>query len=341
MKKIHCFMILLLLLATLFLFIVLKIKQFSDQTLNLKQEYIFFLPPKTDLAGLMRLMRQQQLIKHLFWLPWLLEAEPDLLNVKAGTYRLLPGITVREMLKLLVSGKEAQFSICFIEGSTLQEWLRTIEKAPYIQHDLQDITPKLLAEKLGTPEDTSLEGYLYPDTYLYTADTTGIALLKRAKQRMNTRLQSIWQHRANGLPYKSPQDLLTMASIIEKETRVEQERARVASVFINRLKLGMKLQTDPTIIYGMGDTYRGSITRQDLITPTPYNTYIMNGLPPTPIAMPGQASLKAAAHPEKTDYLYFVADGRGGHVFTSNLASHNQAVQQYRQQENKKKIHEE
>ncbi|UVK76899.1 MAG: endolytic murein transglycosylase [Sodalis sp. Fle] len=340
MKKIHYLIILPLLLCALIGGCLLKIKQFAAETLNLKQEYIFTLPSGTGREGLKNLMRQQQLTKHLFWLLALLHVEPELANFKAGTYRLLPGMTVREMLKLLVNGKEAQFSIRFIEGSTLQKCLEIVAKAPYMEHDLQDLTPQSLAIKLGASTNVSLEGFLYPDTYLYTANTTGSALLKRARQRMDKSLQSIWQQRAGGLPYKNPQDLLTMASMVEKETGIKQERAKIASVFINRLRLGMKLQTDPTVIYGIGETYRGSITRQDLTKPSPYNTYIISGLPPTPISMLSQDALEAAAHPEKTNYLYFVANGSGGHVFTTNLASHNKAVQQYRQRKKEKRNHE-
>ncbi|RLR17787.1 endolytic transglycosylase MltG, partial [Sodalis-like symbiont of Bactericera trigonica] len=283
---------------------LLRVKHFAAEPLLLKQETIFTLPAGTGRDGLEKLLRQQHLARHAGWLPWLMELEPKLAPVKAGTYRLKPEMTVRDFLRMLVSGKEAQFAIRFIEGSTLKEWLGVLAQAPYLKHDLQGVTPQTLAAKWGEPVGSVLEGQFYPDTYLYTANTADSAILKRARQRMKTTLAEIWQGRAGGLPYTSPQALLTMASIVEKETGVKEERARVASVFINRLRTGMKLQTDPTVIYGMGDDYRGTITRQDLITPTPYNTYIISGLPPTPIAMPGQASLEASAHPEKSAYLY-------------------------------------
>lgn len=340
MKKKGPLIILPLVLFALAAGCLLRIKHFAAEPLILKQDQIFTLPAGTGRDGLEKLLRRQHLARHVGWLPWLMELEPKLAPVKAGTYRLKLGMTVRDLLQLLVSGKEAQFSIRFIEGSTLKEWLTVLAQAPYMKHDLQGVTPQTLAAKLGDPADSVLEGQFYPDTYLYTANTSDSAILKRSRQRMDTTLAQIWQGRAEGLPYKTPQALLTMASIVEKETGVKEERARVASVFINRLHTGMKLQTDPTVIYGMGEDYRGSIMWQDLTTPTPYNTYIITGLPPTPIAMPGQASLEAAAHPERSAYLYFVADGRGGHVFTTNLASHNQAVQQYRQRQNAKENHE-
>ena len=265
------------------------------------------------------------------WFGVLLKLEPDLANFKAGTYRFLPDMTVRQMLKLLASGKEAQFPLRFVEGTRMQEWLSQLRTAPYIKHTLSDDKLSTLAAALNLKyEQAGVEGWFYPDTYLYTANTTDVALLKRAHERMEKLVDSEWQGKMDNLPYKNKNDLLTMASIIEKETAVSAERNRVASVFINRLRLGMRLQTDPTVIYGMGENYKGTLTRKDLDTPTPYNTYTINGLPPGPIAMPGKASLAAAAHPDKTNFLYFVADGKGGHTFTTNLASHNKAVQVYR-----------
>lgn len=263
--------------------------------------------------------------------PWLLRIEPELANFKAGTYRFTPGMTIRQMLKLLASGKEAQFSIRFIEGSRLSDWMETLQQADYVKHELAGKSNAEIAKLIGLKDTEHPEGWLYPDTYSYTAGTTDLALLKRAHKEMEKAVAQVWEGRDSSLPYKTPNDLVTMASIIEKETAINDERTKVASVFINRLRIGMRLQTDPTVIYGMGDKYAGNITRKDLDTPTPYNTYVIAGMPPTPIAMPGLASLQAAAHPAKTPYLYFVADGKGGHTFTTNLASHNQAVRVYRQ----------
>ncbi|MBN3189662.1 endolytic transglycosylase MltG [Pectobacterium brasiliense] len=323
-----------LLIITAFVLILLvawqKMQRFADSPLAIEKETIFTLPAGTGREGLETLLLDQKIITDDTFFSWLLRFEPELAKFKAGTYRFTSGMTVREMLALLSSGKEAQFSIRFVEGSRLKEWLVTLQQAPYIKHSLADKTEQDVATQLEIKDKTSPEGWFYPDTYSYTAGMSDIALLQRAHQRMKKTVDEVWKGREEGLPYKTPDELLTMASIIEKETAINEERTQVASVFVNRLRLGMRLQTDPTVIYGMGDDYKGVITRKALDTPTPYNTYVISGLPPTPIAMPGKASLDAAAHPAKTSYLYFVADGKGGHSFTTNLADHNRAVRVYR-----------
>lgn len=306
-----------------------QIERFAATPLTIHQETLYTLPAGSGRVVLEAQLESQHIIPQSIWFGPLLKLEPDLANFKAGTYRLETGMTVRQLLQLLASGKEAQFPLRFVEGSRLKEWLAELRKAPYLKHTLPDDEFASVAAALKL-DVSQLEGGFYPDTYLYTANTSDVALLERAHVRMNKLVDEIWQGRMASLPYKTPQQMVTMASIIEKETGVSEERARVASVFINRLRTGMKLQTDPTVIYGMGDSYTGTLTRKDLETPTAYNTYTISGLPPGPIAMPGRASLEAAAHPEKTNYLYFVADGKGGHTFTTNLASHNKAVQVYR-----------
>ncbi|NPE56375.1 endolytic transglycosylase MltG [Dickeya dadantii] len=307
-----------------------QIQHFADSPLAIKQETIFTLPAGTNREGLKELLVEQQIIGASGWFPWLLHLEPELAAFKAGTYRLMPAMTVRDMLALLASGKEAQFSLRFVEGSRLKDWQETLKSAPYLKHTLDDKTPQEIAEAMGLKDKPNPEGWFYPDTYLHTAGMSDKSILQRAHQRMTKMLNDVWQGRDDGLPYKTPDELLVMASLIEKETAINEERPLVASVFINRLRIGMRLQTDPTVIYGMGDSYNGVITRSALEAPTPYNTYVISGLPPTPIAMPGKASLDAAAHPAKTGYLYFVADGKGGHKFTTNLNDHNRAVQAYR-----------
>ncbi|HKN04008.1 MAG TPA: cell division protein YceG [Buttiauxella sp.] len=306
-----------------------KVRQLANSHLTIKQETIFTLKPGTGRLALGKQLYEEKLLNHPRVFQWLLKVEPELANFKAGTYRFTPQMTVREMLKLLASGKEAQFPIRFVEGTRLSDWLKQLREAPYIQHTLKDDSYATVAEVLKFEHPEWIEGWFFPDTWLYTANTTDVALLKRAHERMVKAVQSAWDGKKDGLPYKTPNDLVTMASIIEKETAVAAERDRVASVFVNRLRIGMRLQTDPTVIYGMGESYNGKLSRKDLENPTPYNTYVISGMPPGPIAIPGDASLQAAANPAKTPYLYFVADGKGGHTFNTNLAAHNQAVQVY------------
>ncbi|NHB88287.1 endolytic transglycosylase MltG [Photorhabdus tasmaniensis] len=308
-----------------------KVERFADQTLAIKQDRVFTLPAGIGRHSLEALLVQDNVIKDSHIFPWLLRLEPKLAEFKAGTYLLTREMTLREMLQLFSSGKEAQFTVRFVEGSHLSDWWKILQQSEYLKHELNDKSAQELAEILGIKETDTLEGWLYPDTYHYTAGTSDVALLKRAYRQMKMTLEEEWQKRDKNLPYKSAYEMLIMASIIEKETAVEAERTKVASVFINRLRLNMRLQTDPTVIYGLGEKYTGTIFRKDLTTLTPYNTYMINGLPPTPIAMPGLASIKAAAHPAKTEFLYFVADGKGGHTFTTNLAAHNRAVNIYRQ----------
>ncbi|WP_158783060.1 endolytic transglycosylase MltG [Pantoea sp. BAV 3049] len=306
-----------------------QIKQFAAVPLSIEKETIFTLPAGSGRVVLEAELNRQKIVPKTIWFGWLLKLEPELAKFKAGTYRFNQGMTVRQMLELLASGKEAQFPVRFVEGTKMQEWLTELRASPYIKHTLTDDKLATVATALKLQEQ-DVEGWFYPDTYSYTANTPDVAILKRAHERMTKLVDTLWQNKMEGLPYQNKNDMVTMASIVEKETALSDERSKVASVFINRLRLGMRLQTDPTVIYGMGDSYNGTLTRKDLETPTPYNTYLIAGMPPGPIAMPGKASLEAAAQPVKTDFLYFVADGKGGHTFTTNLASHNKAVQAWR-----------
>lgn len=306
-----------------------KVRQLADSKLLIKEETIFTLEAGTGRLALGQDLYREKVINRPRVFQWLLRVEPELSHFKAGTYRFTPQMTVREMLQLLASGKEAQFPLRFVEGMRVSDYLRQLRDAPYVKHTLEDDSYATVAKALGLEHADWVEGWFWPDTWMYTTNTSDIAILKRAHQKMVAEVAKVWEGRMENLPYADQNQLLTMASIIEKETAVAEERDRVASVFINRLRIGMRLQTDPTVIYGMGAGYTGKLTRKDLETPTAYNTYTISGLPPGPIAVPGEASLKAAAHPAKTPYLYFVADGKGGHTFTTNLVSHNRAVQDY------------
>lgn len=307
-----------------------QVLNYAKEPLNLTQEKIFTVPSGTGRVALEGLLVNQNIINQTDKFQWLLKFRPELAKMKAGTYRLQPNMDIEQMLALIASGKEAQFSIRFVEGYRLSDWTNILLDAPYLQHEIEGKNPTELYALIGFDGDTTLEGWLYPDTYLYTAGTRDVDILKRAHQQMKKNVEEIWQGRDKDLPYKNAYEMLIMASIIEKETGVDSERNQVASVFVNRLKKNMRLQTDPTVIYGLGDKYQGKIYRSDLDNYTPYNTYRIDGLPPTPIAMPSLASIKAAAHPAKTDYLYFVADGTGGHTFSRTLNDHNRAVKVYR-----------
>ncbi|ECZ0999821.1 cell division protein YceG [Salmonella enterica] len=306
-----------------------KVRHLANSTLLIKDETIFTLKAGTGRLALGDQLYDEKIINRPRVFQWLLRVEPELSHFKAGTYRFTPGMTVREMLELLESGKEAQFPLRFVEGMRLSDYLKQLREAPYIRHTLPDDDYATVAQALKLAHSEWVEGWFWPDTWMYTANTSDVAILKRAHQKMVKAVDTVWKGRAEGLPYKDQNQLVTMASIIEKETAVASERDQVASVFINRLRIGMRLQTDPTVIYGMGTSYNGNLSRADLEKPTAYNTYTITGLPPGPIASPSEASLQAAAHPAKTPYLYFVADGKGGHTFNTNLASHNRSVQEY------------
>ncbi len=262
-----------------------------------------------------------------FWLSIWLRLNPELTQVRAGTYRVEQGWNLRQALRLFVSGKEATFSVTLVEGARIEDWLQTLREAPHVRQTLPVNATGLAAElQIGKPR---VEGLLLAETYAYTVGTRDVDILLRARQHMQEYLAEAWPKRAANLPYKSPYEALIMASIIEKETGLPEERPRIASVFINRLRLGMRLQTDPTVIYGMGARYDGNIRKRDLQEATPYNTYVIVGLPPTPIAMPGRSAIAAALHPDITDDLYFVAKGGGAHHFSKTLAEHNAAVRRY------------
>lgn len=316
--------------------------QWTNHPIHTQTEQLLTVERGTTGIKLAKLLEQEKLIDDASYLPWLLKLKPQLNKIKAGTYTLDGVKTIGDLLQRLNEGKEVQLNVRFLEGDTFNTWRRTLDKAPYLQHSLAGKNEEEIYQLLELPEDLprKIEGWLYPDTYSYTPKSTDLALLKRAADRMKTLLDKIWAERDPGLPLKNAYEMLILASIVERETALDSERGKVASVFVNRLNKQMKLQTDPTVIYGMGERYNGNIRRKDLEEATPYNTYVIDGLPPTPIAMPTESSLRAVAHPEKTEFLYFVADGTGGHKFSQTLQQHNQAVQEYlrwyRQQKNRK-----
>ena len=249
-------------------------------------------------------------------------------KLKAGQYELKPGATPLRLLEQLARGEFAQESLTIVEGWTFRQMRTAIDAHPGLRHDTAGWTDKALMARIGK-EFSAAEGLFFPDTYRFAKGSSDLQVYKQAHTLMQKRLREAWARRASSLPYTSPYQALTMASIIEKETGRRSERREIAAVFVNRLNRGMRLQTDPTVIYGMGAAYRGNIRKKDLQTDTPYNTYTRHGLPPTPIALPGMESLAAALNPADSDALYFVARGNGTSQFSTNLADHNRAVNRY------------
>lgn len=247
--------------------------------------------------------------------------------IKAGEYALTPGMTLPDLLDKLIAGDVIVHQVVLVEGWTLAQALATIQAHPMIEVTLANPGPEQLQNLFGTQRYP--EGLIFPDTYNFSRGTSDRELLLRAYQLMQDVLATEWQGRDVGLPYESPDEALVMASIIEKETALASERQQIAGVFVRRLQRRMRLQTDPTVIYGLGDDFSGNLTRADLRAPSPYNTYLNAGLPPTPIALPGREAIYAALHPAEGDTLYFVARGDGSHQFSSTLEEHERAVAEY------------
>lgn len=250
-------------------------------------------------------------------------------SMKAGVYEVRQGMNIRQVLDMISNAENAQMNrILVIEGTNSKQLLAALKKDPYVSKQISQLSHAELIKRLNIPYE-HIEGLFAPDTYFFDKGASDEQILKDLYQRQVKILDSAWENREPNLPYKNKYEALIMASIIEKETSVDRELRQVSGVFVRRLRLGMRLQTDPTVIYGMGEQYTGKITRNDLRTPTAYNTYTMHGLPPTPIALPSKKAIEAAMHPDKSDAIYFVATGNGGHKFSSNLPDHNRAVQEY------------
>ena len=250
-------------------------------------------------------------------------------TLKAGVYEVKKGTTVQELLLMLSNGELAQMNrVLVIEGTTFGQLRRQLINNPDVTQTLTGLDNRAMLQQLDIPENHP-EGWFAPDTYYFSKGETDANILKHLYKAQKRIVEAAWQQREPGLPYKDAYEALVMASIVEKETGIKSERADVAGVFVRRLKIGMRLQTDPTVIYGMGSSYQGNIRRTDLLTPTPYNTYVINGLPPTPIALPSKAAIEAALHPAPGNSLYFVATGNGGHKFSATLQEHNDAVADY------------
>jgi len=249
--------------------------------------------------------------------------------IKAGSYELPPETTPRSLLSMLVNGVQAVRRVTLVEGWNHRQVLQALQQAEHLRYDLpQSVSPTELMPALGLKAPHP-EGRFFPDTYVYPKHATASSVLRQAAAAMDQRLADAWAQRQPGLPLRNPEEALILASIVEKETGAAQDRAMVAGVFVNRLRIGMRLQTDPTVIYGVGEGFEGRLRRRHLDTDTPYNTYTRAGLPPTPIAMPGWASLLAAVQPAATPAMYFVSRGDGTSQFSRTLQEHNEAVRRF------------
>lgn len=288
----------------------------------------FTLKHGTSLKGVAKQLTAASILRE----PWSFIALVRLFDkskdIKAGSYELAENVTPLQLFYKITRGDMSQLEIAFIEGWTFKQMRKALDSHPDVSHQTTGLSDAEILKQIGA-EEVSAEGLFFPDTYYFAKGMKDIDVLKRAYRIMQTNLADAWKGREAGLPFPHPYQALIMASIVERETAKAAERPLIAGVFINRLRLGMKLQTDPTVIYGMGDNFDGNLRKQDLQTDTSYNTYTRQGLPPTPIAMPGLEAIAATLHPAQTSALYFVAKGKGEHHFSSSLAEHNQAVARY------------
>jgi len=273
-------------------------------------------------AGVLRSPRQFELLVRVY-------GESN--RIQAGNYEIGGAITPVALLRKITSGDHGQDRVTFVEGWTLGQMRAALDSHAAIRHDTRGVVESEIVKRLGIPH-ASAEGLFFPDTYYFTNGTSDAAILQRAYRTMQAQLDSSWKSRASGLPLENPYQALILASIVEKETGQPGERPMIAAVFVNRLRFGMRLQTDPTVIYGLGAQFDGDLRKRDLLADGPYNTYTREGLPPTPIAMPGADALAAALNPAPSKALYFVARGDGTSYFSATLAEHERAVTKYQKQ---------
>jgi len=292
------------------------------------QPFEFSLKQGASLKSAAKQLQQSGLIQNDLAFVWLARTLGKTTQIKAGNYALESAVTALGLLDLLTKGQVSQGEIGVIEGWTFNEFREEIKNNPGLSHDSAKLSEAEIMQRIGASE-VQAEGLFFPDTYYFAKGSSDLVIYRRAYQTMQKHLQESWQGRAPDLPLESPYQALTLASIVEKETGQARDRNMIAGVFINRLRKGMRLQTDPSVIYGIGDKFDGNLRKPDLLKDTPYNTYTRSGLTPTPIALPGLASLQAALHPAQTDALYFVARGDGSSEFSATLVQHNRAVNKF------------
>ncbi|WP_260960856.1 endolytic transglycosylase MltG [Pseudomonas citri] len=305
-----------------------KIHSALQQPLNITQEELLDVPNGTTPTGTLRRLEADGLIKDAFWLRvyWRFNLAEQPLH--SGEYRMVPGMTMEGLIGLWKRGEVVQYSVTLVEGWNFRQVRAALAKDEKLQQTLSGLSDSQAMDRLGH-SGVFPEGRFFPDTYRFVRGTSDVDVLKKAYDRLEGVLAKEWEQRAADVPYTQPYQALIMASLVEKETGVPQEREQIAGVFVRRLRLGMLLQTDPTVIYGLGERYTGKLTRAHLKEENPYNTYMVPGLPPTPIAMVGRESIHAALNPAAGSSLYFVARGDGSHVFSDDLDSHNSAVREY------------
>ncbi|MEW8328690.1 MAG: endolytic transglycosylase MltG [gamma proteobacterium symbiont of Ctena orbiculata] len=302
---------------------------FIDKRLVIPEEGVnYVLQPGMTVRSLAADLQQRGMLEKPLLLRFLARWQGQASKLKAGEYFLPADTTPPKLLEILSSSQVVQYALTVIEGWTFEQMMAAVRSDPILEQTMEGIANDQVMQHLGFG-DQHPEGLFYPDTYHFPRGTTDAAFLKRAYKRMESVLEQAWRQRQKELPLKSPYEALILASIIERETGLPEERGKIAGVFTRRLERGMLLQTDPTVIYGMGERFDGNIRKRDLTRDTPYNTYLRKGLTPTPIAMPSGAAIQAALHPEDGKTLYFVATGDGGHHFSSTLEEHNKAVRKY------------
>lgn len=305
-------------------------QRFREEPVNLAvPSMVVDIPKGTSLSGVANRLVELGVLRQPYYFILLAYRQGDQTRLKAGEYALTATMSPVDVLKRFTSGQTIQHSITLVEGWTFRQALAAIDAHPrFGGENLSRLTDAELMEMLGRPGEHP-EGRFFPDTYLFPGKAKGLDVLRRSMERMDAVLAEEWATRRPNLPIATPFEALTLASIIEKETAVAAERPQIGGVFVRRLQKGMRLQTDPTVIYGLGERYDGNIRKADLREPTPYNTYVIAGLPPTPIALPGREAIRAALQPADGDSLYFVARGDGSHVFSETLTEHDQAVRHY------------
>ncbi|MFZ0254621.1 MAG: endolytic transglycosylase MltG [Gammaproteobacteria bacterium] len=304
----------------------------SKRTLHMVEAPLtYVVTPGMTLTEVVSQLSDQGILHRPWVLLWYARLHGKATQIKAGEYRLDAGTTPLQLLDMLVSGRVVQHALTLVEGWTFKEVLAAVRAHPHITQTLTGLQPEGIMDALGLG-GIHPEGWFYPETYYFPSALNDRDFLRRAYSTMRKRLQLEWEGRASGLPYRKPYEALILASIIEKETGRHDERERIAGVFVQRLNKGMRLASDPTVIYGLGNAFDGDLRRRDLKEVTPYNTYRRSGLPPTPIAMPGGDAIRAALHPEFGDALFFVARGDGSHHFSATYREHLRAVTRYQLQ---------